>query len=198
MKETIGVDNITIMLSTGKKTHTYKDYKNLPEGAPYQLISGELIMTPAPNTYHQRISKKLEWELFKLEEKGLGEVLYSPLDVYFSETETYQPDLVFIIKERLNIIGEQKIEGAPDVIIEILSPATAYYDLKAKMHVYEKSGVKEYWVVDPMEKSIEIYENKDGTFLLFDKAFLEKIKEKDSVSSRLFSSLKISLEAIFK
>ena len=125
-------------------------------------------------------------------------MLYSPIDVYFSETETYQPDLVFIIKERLNIIGEQKIEGAPDVIMEILSPATAYYDLKAKMHVYEKSGVKEYWVVDPMEKSIEIYENKDGTFLLFDKAFLEKIKEKDSVSSRLFSSLKISLEAIFK
>ena len=154
-------------------------------------------MTPATNTYHQRISKKLEWYLLKLEEKGLGEVLYSPIDVNFSETETYQPDLVFIIKERLNIIGEQKIEGAPDLIMEILSPATAYYDLKVKMHVYEKSGVKEYWVVDPMEKSIEIYENKDGTFLLADKAFSEKSKEKDKVSSRLFSSLMISLEAIY-
>ena len=88
-------------------------------------------MTPAPNIYHQRISKRLERELLKLEEKGLGEVLYSPIDVYFSETETYQPDILFIAKERLNIIGEQRIEGAPDLIMEILSPSTAYYDLKA-------------------------------------------------------------------
>ena len=155
-------------------------------------------MTPALTTYHQRISKRLEWELLKLEEKGLDEVLDAPIDVYFSETETYQPDLVFIVKERLHIIEEQRIRGAPDLIMEILSPATAYYDLKTKLHVYEKSGVREYWLVDPIEKSIEVYENKDGSFILSDKAFLEKSAEKGSVCSGLFDSLKASLENIFR
>jgi len=185
------------MLSTKKKRYTYKDYQELPEGAPYQLINGDLVMTPAPNTYHQRISKRLEKELLILEERGAGEVLYAPTDVYFSETETYQPDILFITKERLAIIGEQRIEGAPDLIMEILSPSTAYYDLKAKMRVYENSGVREYWVIDPMEKSIEIYQNKEGSFLLVEKAVLESKSGKGSVSSRLFSSLKIDLKAVF-
>jgi len=185
------------MLPTKKKRYTYKDYQELPEGAPYQLINGDLVMTPAPNTYHQRISKRLEKELLILEERGAGEVLYAPTDVYFSETETYQPDILFITKERLAIIGEQRIEGAPDLIMEILSPSTAYYDLKAKMRVYENSGVREYWVIDPMEKSIEIYQNKEGSFLLAEKAVLESKSGKGSVSSRLFSSLKIDLKAVF-
>ncbi len=153
-------------------------------------------MTPAPATYHQRISKRLEWELLKLEEKGLGEVLDAPVDVYFSETETYQPDLLFITKERLDIIGEEKIEGAPDLIMEILSPATAYYDLKPKFHVYEQSGVKEYWVVDPIEKSIEIFENKEGSFRLLEKAVFKQGGDKN-ICSGLFSSLEIDLEKIF-
>jgi Uma2 family endonuclease len=184
------------VITAVKKKHTYEDYHNLPEGAPYQLIHGELIMTPAPATYHQRISKRLEWELLKLEEKGLGEVLYAPVDVYFSETETYQPDLIFITKERLDIIGEEKVEGAPDLIMEILSPSTAYYDLKPKFHVYEQSGVKEYWIVDPTEKSIEIFGNKEGSFHLLEKAVLKKGRD-NNICSRLFSLLKIDLGKIF-
>jgi Uma2 family endonuclease len=190
-------DNKPEMLSTKKKRYTYKDYQELPEGAPYQLINGDLVMTPAPNTYHQRISKRLERELLKLEERGAGEVLHAPTDVYFSDTETYQPDILFISKERLAIIGEQRIEGAPDLIMEILSPSTAYYDLKAKMRVYENSGVREYWVIDPMEKSIEIYQNKEGSFLLAEKAILGSKSGKGSVSSRLFDPLKIDLKAVF-
>lgn len=185
------------MITAVKKRYTYEDYYNLPEGAPYQLIHGELIRTPAPATYHQRISKRLEWELLKLEEKKLGEVLDAPVDVYFSETETYQPDLIFITKQRLDIIGEQKIEGAPDLIMEILSPATAYYDLKPKFHVYEQYGVKEYWIVDPTEKSIELFANKEGSFHLLEKAVFKKSGD-NNISSRLFSSLKIDLRKIFR
>jgi Uma2 family endonuclease len=185
------------MLSTEKRRYTYKDYQKLPEGAPYQLINGDLVMTPAPTPYHQRISIKLEKELQKLEENGLGEVLHAPIDVYLSETETYQPDILFISKDRLGIIGEQRIEGAPDLIVEILFPSTAYYDLKAKMRVYESSGVREYWVVDSMEQSIEIYENKERSFQLADKALLEAKSVKSTVSSRLFSQLKIALKTIF-
>jgi len=185
------------MLSTKKKRYTYQDYQELPEGAPYQLINGDLVMTPSPSTYHQLISSRLEWELLKLKVKVSGEVIHAPIDVYFFETETYQPDILFITKERLNIIGEQRIEGAPDLIMEILSPSTAYYDLKAKMRVYEKSGVREYWVIDPMEKSIEIYQNKECSFALAEKAILQSKSGKGSVSSRLFNQLKIDLKTVF-
>jgi Uma2 family endonuclease len=185
------------MLSTEKKRYTYKDYQELPEGAPFQLINGELVMTPAPTPYHQLISSRLEWELMKLKEKVGGEVLHAPIDVYLAETETYQPDILFISKDRFGIIGEQKIEGAPDLIVEILSPSTAYYDLKAKMRVYESSGVREYWLVDPMEQSVEIYENRERSFHLADKALLEPKSGKSTVSSKLFSQLNIDLGTIF-
>src|SRR3990172_5007280 len=113
-----------------KTVYTYEDYRILPEGAPYQLIGGKLIMTPAPSTYHQIISMKLEVKIANfVMEKDLGIVLNAPIDVYFEETETYQPDIIFISKDRLHIIERERIKWAPDLVIEILSPATAYYDL---------------------------------------------------------------------
>src|SRR3989337_1269616 len=154
-----------------KRVYTYADYEKLPEGAPYQLIGGNLIKEPAPVPYHQILSKRIELELATFVEKnGLGEVLYAPADVYFSETEVYQPDIMFISRDRMNIIGEKNIEAAPDLIIEILSPSSAYYDLRHKMRVYETSGVKVYWVVDPIETEIEVYQNINGEFRLFNKA----------------------------
>jgi len=176
-----------------KKKYTYEDYAKLPEGAPYQLIGGELIMTLAPTPYHQRISRKIDFLLIEYVEKNeLGEVFDAPIDVYFEETETYQPDIIFISKERLNIISETKIKGAPDLIIEILSPATAYYDLGRKYEVYEKNGVKEYWIVHPERKSIEIYQNQEGQFKL-----IQIAKEKDTVNSSLFKDFELNLEKIF-
>lgn len=177
-----------------KKIHTYEDYQALPEGAPYQLIGGELIMTPSPNPNHQRISKRLAFILYGYVEKNknLGEVLYSPLDVYLEDTEVYQPDIIFVSKERLNIIGEKKIEGAPDMVMEILSPSTAYYDLKHKMTAYAKHGVKEYWIVDPMEKSMEIFENRDKEFTLISKA-----TGAGQVKSKLIEGFEVQTEEIF-
>jgi len=105
-----------------KEMYTYDDYAKLPEGAPYQLIGGKLIMTPAPSIHDQDIAKKLLVRLFSLEEKGLGKVFHAPINVYFEETETYQPDIIFISKERLGIIEEESIKGAPDLVIEILPP----------------------------------------------------------------------------
>lgn len=176
-----------------KKQYTYEDYEKLPEGAPYQLIGGELIMTPSPVPYHQMIKMKIEYELLKfIEGKDLGIVLDAPLDVYLSETETYQPDIIFISKDRLNIIGEKKIEAAPDLVIEILSPSTAYYDLRHKKRIYEKSGVKEYWIVDPMEKGIEVYDNVNGEFRIFSEA-----RGKEGVKSKLIEGFGVELEKAF-
>lgn len=183
----------TAALEKTKKQYTYEDYEKLPEGAPYQLIGGELIMTLSPVPYHQIISRRIEFELLKfVEDRKLGEVIDAPMDVYLSETETYQPDIIFISNERMNIIGEKKIEAAPDLVIEILSESTAYYDLRHKKRIYESSGVKEYWIADPMEKSIEVYENVNGEFKIYSQAM-----EKGRVNSKLLEGFGVELEKIF-
>lgn len=93
-----------------KKRYTYKDYAALPEGAPYQLIEGELVLTPSPITEHRRIVRKVLVKLSSFaEEGGLGEVFSAPYDVYLDEENVVQPDILFISKERLNIIGESNV-----------------------------------------------------------------------------------------
>ncbi len=176
-----------------EKFFTYKDYEQLPEGAPYQLIGGQLVLTPAPEPYHQKVSLKIASDLFRfVTENGLGEVFNAPVDVYLTDTETYQPDIIYISKENTGIIREKKIEGPPDLVIEILSPSTAYYDMKHKKKVYERTGVKEYWLVDPMEKSVEIYENTDKGFVLTERKVV-----KGKVASKLLKGFSLNTEDIF-
>lgn len=153
-----------VMTKTKKKT--YADYAKLPEGAPIQLINGEFVESPAPTINHQTVIKVLFRAADELERQGKGTAFFAPLDVYLAETETYQPDVVFISTNRSGIIGEKKIEGAPDIVMEILSPSTAYYDLRHKKQVYGETGVLEYWIVDPMERTVEVYTNRDGEFRL--------------------------------
>jgi len=179
--------------AAAKKTYTYEDYRKLPEGAPYQLIGGMLIMTPSPSTYHQIISMKLEVKLAGfVMERDLGLILDAPLDVYFEESETYQPDLVFIARERLSSIEPDKINGAPDLVAEILSPGTAYYDLRKKFKIYEKHGVREYWIIDPEEQSVEIYTLQDGRFTPGQKA-----EKQGTVASTVVEGFAVPVESIF-
>jgi len=179
--------------STAEKALTYEDYRKLPEGAPYQLIGGELVLTPSPTTYHQIISFRLGLQMGNLVmNKELGIVLYAPIDVYLEETETYQPDIIFIAQERLGIIEPARINGAPDLVVEILSPATAYYDLRKKFRVYERCGVKEYWIVDPEEKSVELHLLQEGKFRLEQQAAGE-----GRVASRILEGFSVALESIF-
>ena len=146
---------------TEKKKYTYEDYLKTPDDERYELIEGELLMTPSPIPKHQRISRELEFEIIKfVKANDLGEVFYAPCDVYLDNENVVQPDILFISKERLNIIGEKNIQGAPDLAIEIISESTAYRDLVQKKKLYAKFGVKEYWIVIPGEESIEIYSPK--------------------------------------
>lgn len=177
-----------------RQSYTYEDYANLPEGASYQLIGGQLIMMPAPIPYHQKVSMRLAFQLYEYVErkKQSGEIYHAPIDVYLEETETYQPDIIFISKEMLGIIKEEKIEGAPDLVIEILSPSTAYYDLRHKKEIYAKHGVKEYWIVDPIEKSIEVYENKNSKFML-----TVTVEVEGTIKSAVISGFELKLSTIF-
>ena len=179
--------------TTEKKKYTYADYLKTPDDERYELIEGELLMTPSPVTRHQRISRKIEFMLEKcVTENDLGEVFDAPYDVYLDAQNVVQPDLLFVTKERLNIIGEKNIQGAPDLVIEIISEATAYRDLVQKKKLYARFGVKEYWIVLPEESSVEVYTLKDSTFSL-----LKTYDRDDTLKSQLLQTLKIELKKIF-
>ncbi len=173
---------------------TYKDYKSLPESETkrYELLEGELIMVPSPNEYHQRISGKLEFILRAfVEGKNLGRVYYALLDVHLGE-DVVQPDILFVSREHLSIITEEEIRGAPDLVVEILSPATAERDQTYKKTLYARHGVREYWIVDPEEKALEV--------MTLGKAGFESsgtYGKRDILKSSIFSGLNISLSEVF-
>lgn len=146
------------MLTAEKQKATYDDYALLPEGAKYQLIDGEIIEMPTPIVAHQNAVLNLAFEFEKLNRaKKLGRVIVAPMDVFLDIHNTFQPDVMFISNERASIIGTDIVRGAPDLVVEVLSPSTAYYDLRKKMPTYFKYGVKECWIIDVSERAVERY-----------------------------------------
>jgi Uma2 family endonuclease len=125
-------------------------------------------------------------------EINLGELFHAPLDVYLDEENVVQPDILFISKERLNIIGEKNIQGAPDLVIEIISENTAYRDLVQKKKLYARFSVREYWIVLPEEESIEVYILKDNTYMLH-----RAYSKDDALESHFLKDLKMVLKKIF-
>ncbi len=128
-------------------------YKMLPEGTLAELINKVIYMSPSPISKHQRIIGKLISKLYThIEANNLGEVFMAPFDVYLDEhSNAVQPDIIFVSKEHMHIIGDH-IHGVPDLVIEVLSEGNKNHDLKRKRKLYEKFGIKEYWMVDPDTK----------------------------------------------
>ena len=127
------------------------------DGQRYEIIDGDLIVNPSPSTTHQKVSKRLQFELMRqIEETGAGVVFDAPTDVIFSKTRTVVPDLLVVRASRSNIITERGIERAPDVVIEILSPSGAELDKIRKRKLYAEQGVPEYWIVDPATHAVEV------------------------------------------
>ncbi len=176
-----------------KKKYTYADYLKTPDDKRYELIEGELYMTPSPKTDHQRIFRKLEVRMAHFVEKNeLGEVFFAPYDVYFDKENVVQPAILFVSKERLDIITEDNIKGAPDLIVEILSESTAYRDTIQKKMLYARFGVKEYWIVAPKEAMIEVYTLKNKEYALAGTYFKE-----DTLVSRTLAGFKVEFKEIF-
>lgn len=139
---------------------TWQDVQQLPEdGRRYEAIDGDLYVTPAPTVRHQRISMRLEWALKTLlQDPGYGELLHAPVGVEFPATEEgVQPDILFISNARREIVAEDWLRGAPDLVVEILSPSTAARDRGIKRRLYERQGVAEYWIVDPDAEAVEVW-----------------------------------------
>lgn len=143
-----------------KAPRTWEDVERMPEdGNRYEWIGGRLYMTPAPATRHQRISKRLQQALMRiLEHAGHGEMFYAPCLVAFPGTgDRVQPDLLFVSNERRGIITEKQMLGAPDLVVEILSPSTAHRDRGIKLDLYARSGVRQYWIVDPDRDVVDVW-----------------------------------------
>lgn len=148
------------MSETAVTRLTYADYAKIPaDGKRHEIIEGEWYMTPAPEIAHQRVSRKLERVLDDhVTRKQLGEVFDAPIDVVLSESDVVQPDLIFISSEHKAMVTEKNVQGAPDLVIEILSPSTAAIDRGHKLALYERAGVREYWIADPATQIVEIHE----------------------------------------
>ncbi len=178
---------------TEKKRYTYEDYLKTPDDKRYELINGELLMTPSPIPKHQLISGRLEFKLRGfVKENKFGEVFYAPCDVYLDDENVVQPDILFISKHRLNIIGEKNIQGAPDLAIEILSDYSVYRDTIQKKRLYARFGVKEYWIVIPEEEEIEVYILKGEAYQLY-----KTYTKVDILEAPSLKGLKIGLKEIF-
>ena len=144
---------------------TYEDYKHTPEDKRYELIDGDLIMVPAPRTAHQRSSRDIGLPLVTfVDENELGEVFLAPTDVVLSNTDVVQPDILFVSRERSYIINELNIRGAPDLVIEVLSPSTAQRDRTLKRTLYALHGVSEYWQADTDAKNVTVLALEDGEY----------------------------------
>ncbi|MHA2245149.1 MAG: Uma2 family endonuclease [Candidatus Hodarchaeales archaeon] len=182
----------------GKIIFTYsavQKFPEWPEGPLLEIIQGELFLTPSPSIEHQRISINLELSLIPfVRTKDLGEVLHAPIDVILSEEDVVIPDMIFISKDNSDVTIERKIFGVPDLIIEILSPANQKRDLQEKRILYEKYCVKEYWIVNPKEKMLEIF-----VFGQKSKKFdnIRKFKEGDMITSTIIKGFHIPVKTIF-
>jgi len=173
---------------------TYEDYCALPEdGKRYQIIEGNVDVTPAPSTTHQRVSLNLGSLLRDhVRRHRLGALYLAPVDVLLAPDTVVQPDIVFVSRERRALVTERGIEGPPDLVIEVLSPRTRRLDRTTKMRVYARLGVQEYWLVDPDAQSFEIFRLSGGAYVLAQAA-----SGTESTSSELFPGLTMALEAVF-
>lgn len=184
-------------LSVGEKVEvelTYEDYAAMPDdGRRYQLIEGEIEVTPAPSSPHQRVSRNIELILGQhVKKRKLGATYYAPFDAILSKNTVVQPDILFVSRERLKLVSERGIEGGPDLIVEILSPKTRRVDRVSKMRVYAKAGVREYWLVDPRIKTAEVFSLEKGKWTL-----VAALTEEETLRSPLLPDLEIPLAEIF-
>ncbi len=170
----------------------YEHYVLFPnDGNRHEIIDGDHYMSPAPSTYHQTVSKRLQYFLYStIELTGLGTVFNAPVDLQLGPFDIVQPDLVVLLKASKARITPSKIIGPPDLVVEILSPSTAENDLTLKRHLYEREKIGEYWIVDPLEHRILQLRLAEGNY-----SELPKVEKE--ISLQALPELRISLDRIW-
>ena len=186
------------MVTTRTRTWpTYQDYLDIPGDDRYELINGEFILVSAPNTAHQtaEISLGARLYFFVEEDNDLGRVFIAPFEVVLTDPEginIIQPDIIFVSKERERIITRANIQGAPDLLVEILSPSTGRRDRTTKRDLYARHGVGEYWVADPDAQTITVMLLKDGEYQTVGEYGID-----DTLASPTLEGFSVRLDRVF-
>lgn len=159
-------------------------FRMLPEGTLAELLNDSIHMFPAPNYHHQKLIYRLLLQIGgHVEKYKLGDCLQSPVDVFLDEKNIVQPDILIILNDRMTILTDEgKIKGAPDFVIEVLSPGNKRYDTEKKKTLYEKFGVKEYFIIDPDNKDVIAY-------FLSNKKFVKQEAGKGKIKSKLLKKV---------
>lgn len=174
----------------------YEDYLHLPDdGRRYEIIEGVLYMANVPSIEHQFSVSEVHFQLkLFVREKQLGQVFTSPIEIHLAEnTRPVQPDVLFIRQNRLPVPGAQIYEGAPDLIVEVISPSSIRLDRHIKFDAYERYGVTEYWIVDPKARLVEVYTWQRGEYALWGQYTGDEI-----VTSKLLEGLGIKASLLFQ
>ena len=147
------------------KEWTLADYEALPDdGNRYEVIHGELYMSPPPSPFHQTVSRRIQFLLYSLEQKDQGYIFDAPVGLLIPGATPVEPDLVFLTKDQRSYIKERYIEGPAHLVVEILSPSTASRDRTLKLNLYAQAKVPHYWIVDPAACTLEVYHLVDGCY----------------------------------
>jgi len=174
---------------------TYDDWLRLPDdGFRYEILNGELHMTPPPSISHQNAVTELAAQMRDFaKQTGKGIVLVSPVGVRLpGQSVPVQPDVIFIRADRREIIGEHDIQGAPDLVVEVLSPSNWLYDRREKLQAYRQAGVPEYWIIDCRAHTLEIRVLEQGQYTL-----LAELHSGDTAKSRVFSGFELVVDDLF-
>ncbi len=160
----------------------------------YELIAGDLAKRNAPAPKHQRLVRELSFAIHAFVNRGeLGEILFSPIDVFLDDANSPQPDIVFVPKSDEAIVTENGIEGVPALVIEIISPTSIVRDRFTKKNLYERFGVQEYWLVDPQNEEIEIYALRQNRYELLSAASVIE----GTLTSAVLAGLVIDMQTLF-
>jgi Uma2 family endonuclease len=182
-------------MKTIERPMTLEEFDALPESnRPIQLIEGHLVVAPAPDRFHQRLSGAIYVAIYLHLEAHpeLGEVYQAPFDVQFPGVNVFQPDVMFFARAHLGRLTDKRAVGAPDLVVEILSPSTARYDTGKKREVYARFGVTELWIVDPPRRSVSVYllgQDPDRP--------LRVLKGNDELRTDLLPSFTLPLSRVF-
>ena len=172
---------------------TYEDYCLLPDnGKRYEIIDGELFVTPSPLRRHQQVLANVLYYLTDfVKNHDLGFVYPAPFDVVFSQFDVVEPDILYISNARASVVTEKNVQGAPDLVVEVLSESTAKIDRTTKLKLYARYGVGEYWVIDPLTSAVEIYRLVAGGYEL-----AAQLDSRQSLTSPLFPGFTLPLSRL--
>lgn len=183
------------MLTVKHRPLTVHDYMQLPadSGKKTELIEGDLFMSPSPNRFHQKILGRLFGPLWNyLQANPIGEVYAAPFDVTLTNLNVYQPDLCYFSQSRYTSLTEHGADGAPDLVVEILSPSSAKHDLGMKKEIYARTGVEEFWSVDPVKRTITVFQLGESST-----APRATLVEGKTLATPLLPGLKIKVRDVF-